>query len=75
MDGEVDDREAPDAGLGDGEVLLECDVCHVEKAPIEEVGEPGAPARGRRVIPMPCVPARAPRGAVRRGSAYWPCAL
>ena len=29
MDGEVDDLEAPDAGLGDGEVLLECDVCHV----------------------------------------------
>ena len=29
VDGEVDDPEAPDAGLGDGEVLLECDVCHV----------------------------------------------
>ena len=29
VDGEVDDLEAPDAGLGDGEVLLECDVCHV----------------------------------------------
>ena len=28
VDGEVDDLEAPDAGLGDGEVLLECDVCH-----------------------------------------------
>ena len=27
--GEVDDLEAPDAGLGDGEVLLECDVCHL----------------------------------------------
>ena len=38
VDGEVDDLEAPDAGLGDGEVLLECDVCHVGKAPIEEVG-------------------------------------
>ena len=37
VDGEVDDLEAPDAGLGDGEVLLECDVCHVGKAPIEEV--------------------------------------
>lgn len=36
--GQVDDPEAPDAGLGDGEVLLECDVCHVGKAPIEEVG-------------------------------------
>lgn len=24
--GQVDDHEAPDAGLGDGEVLLECDV-------------------------------------------------
>jgi len=29
VDGEVDDLEAPDAGLGDGEVLLECDVCHI----------------------------------------------
>ena len=27
-----------------------------------------APARGRRVIPMPCGPARAPRGAVRRNA-------
>lgn len=36
--GQVDDLEAPDAGLGDGEVLLECDVCHVGKAPIEEFG-------------------------------------
>ena len=38
VDGEVDYLEALDAGLGDGEVLLECDVCHVGKAPIEEVG-------------------------------------
>ena len=38
VDGEVDDLQAPDAGLGDGEVLLECDVCHMGKAPIEEVG-------------------------------------
>ena len=38
VDGEVDYLEAPDAGLGDGEVLLECDVSHVGKAPIEEVG-------------------------------------
>lgn len=29
VDGEVDDLEAPDAGLGDGQVLLECDVCHL----------------------------------------------
>ena len=28
VDGQVDDLQAPDAGLGDGEVLLECDVCH-----------------------------------------------
>lgn len=28
VDGQVDDPEALDAGLGDGEVLLECDVCH-----------------------------------------------
>ena len=38
VDGEADDLQALDAGLGDGEVLLECDVCHVGKAPIEEVG-------------------------------------
>ena len=38
VDGEFDDLEAPDAGLGGGEVLLECDVCHAGKAPIEEVG-------------------------------------
>ena len=41
VDGQVDDLEAPDAGLGGGEVLLECDVCHVGKAPIEDVGKPG----------------------------------
>lgn len=29
VDGEVDDLEALDAGLGDGEVLFELDVCHV----------------------------------------------
>ena len=29
VDGQVDDLQALDAGLGDGEVLLECDVCHV----------------------------------------------
>lgn len=29
VDGEVYDLEALDAGLGDGEVLLECDVCHL----------------------------------------------
>ena len=29
VDGQVDDPEALDAGLGDGEVLLECDVCHL----------------------------------------------
>ena len=38
VDGQVDDLQPVDAGLGDGEVLLECDVCHVGKAPIEEVG-------------------------------------
>ena len=38
VDGQFDDLQALDAGLGDGEVLLECDVCHVGKAPIEEVG-------------------------------------
>ena len=29
VDSEVDDLEAPDAGIGDGEFLFECDVCHV----------------------------------------------
>ena len=29
VDGEVDDLEAPDAGLRDLQVLLECDICHV----------------------------------------------
>ena len=38
VDGQVDDLQALDAGLHHGEVLLECDVCHVGKAPIEEVG-------------------------------------
>ena len=38
VDGQVDDLEALDAGLRHGEVLLECDVCHMGKAPIEEVG-------------------------------------
>ena len=66
VDGEVDYLEALDAGLRHGEVLLECDVCHMGKAPIEEVETAKAPARGRRIIPMPCGPARAPRGAVRR---------
>ena len=37
MDGQVDDLQALDAGLRRGEVLLECDVCHVGKAPIEDV--------------------------------------
>lgn len=44
VDGQVDDLEALDAGLGDGEVLLECDVCHMGKAPIEEVQVAGARA-------------------------------
>ena len=43
MDGQVDDLEALDAGLGDGEVLLECDICHVEKAPIDDTVVAGAP--------------------------------
>lgn len=64
VDGEVDDLEAPDAGLGDGEVLLECDVCHVGKAPIEEVQVAGARA-GTQGHPHALRP-RA--GAPRRGS-------
>lgn len=39
VDGEVDDLQALDARLCDGEVLLECDVCHVAPPPT-------APGRG-----------------------------
>ena len=42
MDGEVDDLEALYAGLGYGEVLLECDVSHVGKAPIDDTVVAGA---------------------------------
>ena len=38
--GQVDDLQAPDAGLGGGEVLLECDVCHVS------LPSPTGPVRG-----------------------------
>ena len=43
VDGELDDLQALDAGLGGGKVLLECDVCHVGKAPIDDVQVAGAP--------------------------------
>ena len=43
VDGQVDDLQALDAGLRHGEVLLECDVCHVGKAPIEDAGKMEAP--------------------------------
>jgi len=56
VDGEVHDLQAPDAGLGDGEVLLECDVCHVGKAPIEEVGKPGHPRGDAGSSPCPAAP-------------------
>lgn len=42
VDGEVDDLQALDAGLRDGKVLLECDVCHVGKAPIDDTVVAGA---------------------------------
>ena len=63
VDGEVDDLEAPDAGLGDGEVLLECDVCHVSALLT-------APARGSgpRWPPWP----GATRTRSRRTSRWWP---
>ena len=54
--GQVDDLQAPDAGLRDGEVLLECDVCHVGKAPIEEVGKTGRPRGGAGSSPCPASP-------------------
>lgn len=41
VDGEVDDLEAPDAGLGDGEVLLECDVSHVSPLLLPLCAVPG----------------------------------
>ena len=63
VDGEVDDLQAPDAGLGDGEVLLECDVCHVSALLT-------APARGSgpRWPPWP----GATRARWRRTSRWWP---
>ena len=81
VDGQVDDLEALDAGLGDGEVLLECDVCHVGKAPIEEVQVAGARA-GTQDHPHALRPrAGAPRcgspecsltGPVRGSGPRWP---
>ena len=79
---EVDDLEALDAGLGDGEVLLECDVCHMGKAPIEEVQVAGAPRCGSPGCGL-TAPARGTwprwppwRGATRtrwrRTSRWWP---
>ena len=82
VDGEVDDLQAVDAGLRHGEVLLECDVCHVGKAPIEDVGKPEAPAVRiagvRPTGPGPCTWPRWPpwQGATRtrwrRTSRWWP---
>lgn len=81
VDGEVDDLEAPDAGLGDLQVLLECDVCHVEKAPIEEVGHPGRPCGDAGSSPCPAAPHGRPAvrfagvrstGPVRGSGPRWP---
>lgn len=58
VDGEVDDLEALDAGLRDGEVLLECDVCHVGKAPIEDAGKMEAPRYAGRCRGVYCPWAR-----------------
>ena len=63
VDGEVDDLEALDAGLGDGEVLLECDVCHVSALLT-------APARGSGPRWPPWPGATRPRW--RRTSRWWP---
>lgn len=64
VDGEVDDLEALDAGLGDGEVLLECDVCHLS------IPSPTGPVRGSGPRWPPW------RGATRtrlpRTSRWWP---
>ena len=64
VDGQVDDLEAPDAGLRDGEVLLECDVCHVDLSP------PTVPGRGTwpRWPPWP----GATRARWPRTSRWWP---
>ena len=81
VDGEVDDLEAPDAGLGDGEVLLECDVCHVGKAPIDDVqvaGAPGGPQdhphalRPRAGAPRCGSPGCGLTGPVRGSGPRWP---
>ena len=63
VDGQVDDLQALDAGLGDGEVLLECDVCHVSALLT-------APARGSGPRWPPWPGATRPRW--RRTSRWWP---
>lgn len=63
VDGQFDDLQALDAGLGDGEVLLECDVCHV--SPLLT-----APARGSGPRWPPWPGATRPRW--RRTSRWWP---
>ena len=75
VDGEVDDLQALDDGLGDGEVLLECDVCHVGKAPIEEVGNPGRPRGAAGSSPCPAAPRGRPavRFAGMRPTGPAPC--
>ena len=64
VDGEVDDLQAPDAGLGDGEVLLECDICH------DSLPSPTGPVRGSgpRWPPWP----GATRTRWQRTSRWWP---
>ena len=74
VDGEVDDLQAPDAGLGDGEVLLECDVSHVGKAPIEEVGKPGRPRGDAGSSPCPAAPRGRPAVRFAGMRSYCPCA-
>ena len=63
VDGQVDDLQALYAGLRHGEVLLECDVCHVSPlltAPVRGSGPRWPPWRG------------ATRTRWRRTSRWWP---
>lgn len=72
VDGEVDDLEALDAGLGDGEVLLEFDVSHAAKLQ-STLFCLRVPRADRRIIPMPCGLPGVPSGALGRPTAPAPC--
>ena len=60
VDGQVDDLEALDAGLRDGEVLLECDVCHMEKLLSKRLGNRRRLRGDAGSSPCPAAPRRRP---------------